>query len=69
MDPMSITVYYNRKTQEAFAVEDVARFRREVFEAGLREETDFEVASSYGFIWIRPMGNSLNVTTVDEGTV
>jgi len=67
---MSIVVFYNRKTQEAFATEDVAQFRREVFETGARDEADFEVASTYGFVQIKPMGESLNVTTLDfEGKV
>lgn len=62
---MSIVVFYNRETQEAFATEDVGRFRREVFETGLRDEKDFEVASTHGFIQIKPMGKSLDVTTLD----
>lgn len=63
---MSVVVFYNRKTQEAFAVEDVARFRREVFDSGLRNEADFEAASTHGFVWIKPMGESLNVTTIED---
>jgi hypothetical protein len=68
---MSVTVFYNRKTGEAFAVDNVAEFRRTVFESGARDEKDFDMASSSGCVQIRPMLKSgmwfgVDITTIDS---
>jgi len=71
---MSVTVFYNRKTGEVFAVDDVESFRKDVFESGTRNEKDFEMASATGCIRIRPMLKGkewagTDVTTIDAGNV
>jgi hypothetical protein len=60
-----ITVFYCRRTQEAFVTGDSEQFYKEVFESGLRNAKDFETATSFDFIRIKPMGSSLDVTTLD----
>jgi len=59
------TVFYCRKTQEAFATDDPEQFRKEVFESGLRDAKDFEAATTHGFIRIKTTGPFLDVTTLD----
>jgi hypothetical protein len=62
-----VTVFFCRKTQEAFVVDDIELFRDEIFRSGLRNEADFEMARTDGIVQIKPMGSSLNVSTIDLG--
>lgn len=65
---MHTVVYYNRKTRESFccSLESKPFLHAELFDAGHRDPKDFDVAVTTGFVRIRPMPATLDVTTLDN---
>jgi len=64
-----IVTYFNRKTGEAFVGQNT-KLINELFESGQRNRTDFEMATTSGFVQIKKEpGGRFNVTTVDDPSV